>query len=73
MLRVNQHIEVETKWPPSLHDIFEHIFANENDRILIKISLNFVPRDPIDYKPALVQIMAKRQTGDKPLSELMMA
>ena len=28
--------------------------------ILIKISLKFVPKVPIDYKPALVQIMACR-------------
>ena len=33
----------------------------------------FVPKVPIDSKPALVQIMAWRLTSDKPLSEPMMA
>ena len=46
---------------------------NENVWILIKISLKFVPKGPINNIPALVQIMAWRQTGDKPLSEPMMA
>ena len=38
--------------------IFKCIFLNENDKILIKISLKFVPRSPIDNKPALVQVMS---------------
>ena len=50
---------------------FKYIFVNENDKILIKISLNFVPRSPID-NTALVQVMAWHQTGDKPLPELVM-
>ena len=50
-------------------DIFECIFLNENNRIPIQISLKFVPRSPIDNKPALVQVMAWRRTGDKPLPE----
>ena len=45
---------------------------NENDRILIQISLKFIPRGPVDIKPALVQVMAWRQTGDKPLPEPML-
>ena len=53
-------------------DIFNCIFLNENDRIPIQISLKFVPRSPIDNKPALVQIMAWRCVGDKPLSEPML-
>ena len=53
-------------------DIFKCIFLNENIRILIKISLNFVPKDPINNILALVQIMAWRRTGDKPLFEPMM-
>ena len=39
-------------------DIFKCIFLNENDIILIQISLKFVPRSPIDNKPALVQVLA---------------
>ena len=38
----------------------------------IKISLKFVPKGPINYISALVQIMAWRRPGDKPLSETMM-
>ena len=34
-----------------------------------KISLTFVPKGPINNIPALVQIMAWRRSGDKPLSE----
>ena len=53
-------------------DIFKWIFLNENVWILIKISLKFVPKDPINNIPALVQITAWRRRGDKPLSEPMM-
>ena len=53
-------------------DIFKCIFMNENVWILIKISQTFVPKGPINYIPALVQIMAWRRPGDKPLSEPMM-
>ena len=54
-------------------DIFICIFLKENEWHSIKISLKFVPMVPINNIPALVQIMAWRQPGDKPLSELMMA
>ena len=53
-------------------DIFKFIFMNENDSIVIKISLKFIPKGPINNIPALVQIMAWRRLGDKPLSEPMM-
>ena len=53
-------------------DTFKCIFLNENVRISIKISLKFVPKDPINNIPALVQIMAWRRSGDKPLSEPML-
>ena len=46
-------------------------FFHENDRIPIQISLKFVPRSPNDNKPMLVQVLAWRRTGDKPLSEPM--
>ena len=52
--------------------IFKCIFLNENVWISIKISLNFVPKGPINNIPSLVQIMAWRRPGDKPLSEPMM-
>ena len=53
-------------------DTFKCILLNENVRILIKISLKFVPKGPINNNPALVQIMAWRWSGDKPLSEPIM-
>ena len=53
-------------------DCFKRIFLNENNRISIKISLKFVPKGPIINIPALVQRMAWRRSGDKPLSEPMM-
>ena len=49
--------------------IFKHIFMNEKFCILIQISLKFVPEGPINNNPALVQIMAWRRSGDKPISE----
>ena len=49
--------------------MFRRIFLNENVRISIKISLKFVPKGPINNIPALVQKMAWRRPGDKPLSE----
>ena len=55
-----------------LDDIFKCIFLNENDWILIKISLKFVLKGPINNIPALVQIMAWCRPGNKPLSEPMM-
>ena len=54
-------------------DIFNRIFLNENVWISIKISLKFVRKDPIDDKPALVQVMAWCRTGYKPLPEPMLA
>ena len=53
-------------------DTFQHIFLNENVKISIKISLKFVPKGQINNIPALVQIMAWRRPGAKPLSETMM-
>ena len=53
-------------------DMFICIFLNENVWIAIKISLKFVPKGSINNTPALVQIMAWRQPGDKPLSEPIM-
>ena len=53
-------------------DIFKCIFFNENVLITIKISLTFVPKGPINDIPTLVQIMAWRRPGEKPLSEPML-
>ena len=53
-------------------DILKWLSLNENLWITIKISLKFVLRGPINNIPALVQIMAWRWPGDKPLSEPIM-
>ena len=53
-------------------NIFKCIFLFENYRIPIPISLKFVPKSPIDNKPALVHVMAWCRTGNKPLPEPMM-
>ena len=45
-------------------DTSKCIFLNENNG-------NPIPRSPIDNKPALVEVMAWRRTGDKPLPETM--
>ena len=52
-------------------DIFKYIFENENEWISPRISLKFVPKVRINNISALVQIMAWRRPGDKPLSEPM--
>ena len=54
------------------NDVFKCLFLNEKFGILIQISLQFVPNGPINNIPALVQIMAWRLPGDKPLSEPML-
>ena len=53
-------------------DIFKCIFLNKNELISIKIPLKFAPKGLINNIPSLVQIMAWRRPGDKPLSEPMM-
>ena len=53
-------------------NIFKCIFLKENVWIPTKISLKFVLKGPINNIPPLVQIMAWRRPGDKPLFEPMM-
>ena len=67
-----KHIETEQNGRHFADDVFKCIFLNENVWILLKISLKFVPKGPINNIPSLVQIMAWRQPGDKSLSEPMM-
>ena len=50
---------------------FNFIFCYEKVCIFIEISLKFNPKSPI--KPTLVQIMTWRRSGDKSLSEPMVA
>ena len=53
------------------NDIFNCVL-NENVCISFKIPLKLCPKVRINNSPALVQIMAWRRPGDKPLSEPMM-
>ena len=53
-------------------DIFKSISLNENVWMSLKIALKFVPKVRINNIPTLVQTMAWRRPGDKPLSEPMM-
>ena len=50
-------------------DILKCFYLNENVWISITTSLKFVRKGLINNIPALVQIMAWRRPGDKPLSE----
>ena len=52
-------------------DIFKCIFLNENDKILIQISLKLFPMSLIDNKLALVQVIGWHRRGDKPSPEPM--
>ena len=53
-------------------DIFKCIFLSQKFCIVTRITLTLVPNGPIDNKWALVQVMAWRQTSDKPLPGPMM-
>ena len=55
-----------------IFNIFVIIFVNEKFCILIRISMKFIPKDRIYNSSLLVQIMAWRWPGDKPLFEPMM-
>ena len=68
----HEHIEAEAKCPPLCRLHFQKHFHEWNVSILIKISLKFVLMGPINYIPALVQIMAWCRPGNRPLSEPMM-
>ena len=72
MQYIIKHIEAETKLLHFADNIFKCIFLNEYVWISLKISLKFVPKVRINNPPALVQIMAWRRPGDKPLSEPIM-
>ena len=58
-----------TKWPPFRRRC---VFVKEKLCILIKVSLKFVPKDPIDNNPALLKVMAWCRIGGIPLSEPML-
>ena len=73
------HVDLKlTKWGRDKmavisQTIFSNVlFLNENVWILIHISFEFVPKAPIKNRLVLVQIMAWRRPGYKPLFEPMM-
>ena len=53
--------------------ILKCIFMNEKSWILIRIFRKFVPESLIDNKSALIQVMAWRRTGGKPLPKPMLS
>ena len=53
-------------------DMFQCVFLNKNIWMSNEISLKYVPWGLIDNISALVQIMAWRRPGVRPLSELML-
>ena len=66
------HLSLDKMAAIFVDDIFRCIFMNEKFCISIRISLKFVRNGPFDNKLALVQVMAWRRTGDKPLPEPML-
>ena len=52
-------------------DIFKCIFMKENVWIPFKISLKFIPKDPVNNIPELVQIMAWRRPGDRYINDVL--
>ena len=71
-------LHTEIQWGrPNVDDVSQTTFSNafffnENYCILMKISLKYVRNGPIDNYPTLVQIIAWRRPGEKPLSQPMM-
>ena len=62
-------ISPKTKWPPFRRWYFQMHFHEWKFFDSFQISPKFVPEGPIDNKSALVQVMACRLFGAKPLPE----
>ena len=67
-----RNIHAETKWPLFCRWPVPIHFLYENVWISNIMSLKCAPKGPTDNIPALVQKMAWRRPGDKPLTEPMM-
>ena len=64
-----QECQVPMGWTSNCFThIVKFLFVNENS-ILIQMSLKFVPRSPINIKPAMIQIIPLLQTINTSLSE----
>ena len=63
------HTDTWTKWMTFYRQQFQRNFSiyMENSRIANLILLRYISEGPDDNKSALVQVMAWRQTGDKPI------
>ena len=66
--KVPNTLRPRQNWSNFADHIFKYIFWNENLRILLKISLEFVPKFRVNNSSALVQIMAWHRLSVKPLS-----
>ena len=66
------HLPLDKMAATFADDVFRCISVNEKFCVLNEISLKFVPKGPFNNNPALVQMMAWRRPGDKPLSEPML-
>ena len=64
--RQNWYIENETKRPHFRRRHLKYIFFSGNVRILIQISLRFVPKGSIDKKSLLGQVIPCRPLAVKP-------
>ena len=64
-----KHIEAGTNGRHFAYNHFKCICLNGNIWILIDFSLKFVPNGRINNISAVVQIVARRRLGNKPLSE----
>ena len=69
-VKLHWYIGSETKWPPFTRH-FQMLFSSGNVWILPNISRKIVGRIRISNIQALLQIIACRLPGDKPLSEPM--
>ena len=68
---IYKHIEDWTKWLIHYRRYLQlpGICMNENIGIFARMWLKFVPKGSVNYKPALVHVMAWHRTGNKPLLE----
>ena len=67
------HSQIEVEKNAVLQMTFSNVFSlKKMHEFRLKFHRSLLPKGPIDNIPALVQIMAWRRPGDKPLSELMM-
>ena len=77
-LHFNAALQLLNSSPPGhngrhiANNVFKCIFINEKFCILKQLTLKFAPKAQINNIPELVQVMAWRQSGDKPLSEPML-